>query len=107
MPDGLRWVLAALAAFRLTWSVVNDDGPADVLFKLRVWAGCFDRDENGECSTALGRFLECAYCVSVALAVIPAALALWPSWIGDVVLGWLGLAGAVALAIRWRPWNGR
>jgi hypothetical protein len=105
VPDGMRWVLAALAAFRLTWSAVNDDGPGETLYRLRLWAGCFDRDAAGQPARPLGRFLECAYCVGMVLALPPALLALYPSAAGDLLLAWLGIAGAVALFIRWRPWR--
>jgi hypothetical protein len=105
LPDGIRWTLAALAAFRLTWSAVNDDGPGMALWRFRVWAGCYDRGPQGEICTALGRFLNCPYCVGGVLSLLPTVLALWPTTWGDVLLAWGGLAGAVALLIRWRRWD--
>lgn len=105
LPDGVRWILAALATFRLTWSAVSDDGPFCLLWRFRTWAGCYDRRPNGEARTALGRFLNCPYCVGGMLALAPALLALNPSPWGDLLLGWAGLAGAVAVLVRWRRWD--
>lgn len=101
LPDGWRLVLATLAAFRLTWEIVY--GP--YLQWLRMWAGVYDYGPNGEAQTALGRWLGCPYCVSVLSSVLVSSAILFPTSVGDIILTLFGLAGAMALLIRWRTWQ--
>jgi len=111
MPETVRWILAALASIRLTWALMFDDGPGAVLLKVRDWMGAYDYgaeigpDGRPQAITTLGRFLNCPYCVSLAVALLAVPLALWPSILGDVLLTWLGIAGGAMLLIRWRPWR--
>ena len=58
MPAG-RFVLAALATWRVTHLLVAEDGPADVVVRLRRRAG----------SSWAGDLLDCFYCLSVWVAV--------------------------------------
>jgi len=111
MPEWARWILAALASIRLTWMLMFDDGPGAILFKIRVGMGAYDyADEAGtdgpQAKTARGRFWHCAFCVSLLAVILPGLWALFPSLPGDGALTWLGLSGAVMLAVRWRPWRG-
>jgi hypothetical protein len=110
MSEWVRWFCAVLATLRLTWALMYEDGPGSVLFCLRNCLGTYDYDEQPgpdgpEPKTAVGRFFHCPYCVSLALAPIAALLALFPSLAGDLLLAWMGVAGAAMLAVRWRPWR--
>lgn len=111
MPEWARWLAAVLATLRITWSAMYDDGPCDVLFRLRERLGAYDYGDipgpegRPEPKTATGRFFHCPYCVSVAVALPFALLALYPTAGGDALLAWLGIAGAAILAVRWRPWR--
>jgi len=111
MPETVRWILAALAAIRITWALMFDDGPGAILFKVRDWMGAYDYGEevgpDGEpqAKAARGRFWHCAFCVSLLAVILPGLWALFPSLPGDGALAWLGLSGAVMLAVRWRPWR--
>lgn len=58
VPAG-RFVLAALATWRVTHLLVAEDGPADVIVRLRRRAG----------SSWAGDLLDCFYCLSVWVAV--------------------------------------
>jgi hypothetical protein len=58
MPAG-RFVLAALATWRVTHLLAEEDGPADVVVRLRRRAG----------SSWAGDLLDCFYCLSVWVAV--------------------------------------
>jgi Protein of unknown function (DUF1360) len=58
MPAG-RFALAALATWRVTHLLAQEDGPADVVVRLRRRAG----------SGWPGDLLDCFYCLSVWVAV--------------------------------------
>ena len=58
VPAG-RFVLATLATWRVTHLLVAEDGPADVVVRLRRRAG----------SSWAGDLLDCFYCLSVWVAV--------------------------------------
>jgi len=111
LSNDLRWILGALAAFRLTWELVVEDGPWDIWFRLRERLGCYDygaEKEYGEPvpKTKLGQWAACKYCLALfpVAPIIVSLLALsW--WLTDFFIAWLGLAGAVTLMIRWRPWK--
>ena len=49
------WALAALAVYRLSQLIAYDEGPGDLLQSFRIWAGCYDRGEDGRPKTSLGR----------------------------------------------------
>lgn len=98
----LRWALAALATWRLAQFVVHDDGPFDVLFRLRRWLGRYELDDEGMAVSGVGRFLSCPHCWGKWLGLGLAALCLWPSWWGDLVIGAWALAGAQSvLDAKW------
>jgi hypothetical protein len=61
VPAG-RLILATLATWRVTHLLVNEDGPADVVVRLRRRAG----------SGFAGSLMDCFYCMSfwVAVAVV-------------------------------------
>ena len=105
LPDTGRWILMVLALFRLTWTVLYDDGPFDVFVRIRTALGVYDKQENGQPPKGIASFLNCAYCVSRFLVLPVMPLILWPTLIGDLFLTWYGLSGALAILIRWRPWN--
>jgi hypothetical protein len=84
----LRFVLAALATWRVTHLVVYEDGPWDLIVKIRRRAG------NG----FWGRLMDCFYCASMWVAAA-VAFAVRPSP-GDWVLVWLALSGAACLLDR-------
>ncbi len=69
----LRLLLAILATWRLTHLIAHEDGPFDLIVRLRVRAG----------TRWLGTLMDCPYCLSLWLAM-PFALLL-----ADTVLAWL------------------
>ena len=83
----LRFALAGVATWRLTHLLALEDGPADVIVKLRVWAG----------SGPLGELMDCFDCLSiwVAAGFVPFA-ARRP---GERAVSWLALSG-VACALQ-------
>ena len=67
VPAG-RFALATLATWRVSHLLVEEDGPADVVVRLRRRAG----------SSWAGDLLDCFYCLSVWVAVpFAAGLAGW------------------------------
>lgn len=85
---GFRFVLAALATWRLTHLVAREDGPGHVFVKLRAWLG----------RSSLGTLMDCFECLSVWFA---APLALWLArgplnW----MITWLALSGGACLLER-------
>ncbi len=93
-PEGVdtgfatRFALGALATWRVTHLIAEEDGPADAVVRLRVRLG----------TSQLGRLMDCFACTSVWVAA-PVALAVarrpreWP-------LTWLALSGAACLLER-------
>lgn len=90
----VRFVLAALACFRIGELVALDDGPLDLCLRLRVVAGCHDRGSNGRIKTGAGRLFACPYCIGVWIAV---PLAYWlVGMSAEIIIVWIALAGAQA-----------
>lgn len=77
--------MAGLAAWRVTHLLAHEDGPADVIARLRAQAG----------STQLGELMDCFDCLSIWVAA-PFALvaARRPA---DRLVSWLALSGAACV----------
>lgn len=79
-------VLGILAVWRITHLLAEEDGPGDVLVRLRRGAG----------DGFWGDLLDCFYCLSLWIAV-PFALLLAEGW-REGLLSWLAFsAGAILL----------
>jgi hypothetical protein len=83
-----RFVMAALAAWRITHLLAREDGPGDVIVKLRTRLG----------DGALGGLMDCFHCLSIWVAA-PLAL-LVARTPADRLLAWLALSGAACLLER-------
>ena len=81
----LCFVLSALAIWRVAHVVARENGPWDLIARLRANVG----------SGVLGSLMDCFYCLSFLIALAPA---LWisRSWTGFLVQ-WLALS-AVAMS---------
>jgi|SRR5215813_1056708 len=84
----LRLVLAILATWRVTHLLAYEDGPGDVLVKLRASLG----------TSILGQLMDCFQCLSLWVAApLAFAIARGPlEW----VLAWLALSGAACVLER-------
>jgi hypothetical protein len=88
MHDASPWfrlLVAVLATWRLCHLVAHEDGPFDVVVRLRARAG----------DGLLGRLMDCPYCLSLWLAA-PLALLLarrLPDW----GAAWLAVSGGACL----------
>jgi len=79
------FILLCLVVWRLTHLVSKEDGPFDIIYRLRkaVGAGFF------------GSLLDCFYCLSIWIA-LPFGLYIGVRW-WEKILFWLALSGAACL----------
>jgi hypothetical protein len=85
----LGWFpIAVLGVWRITHLLVAEDGPVDILVRLRAAVG------NG----FWGALLDCFYCASLWVA-LPFALTLGASWLERLLL-WPALSGGAILLER-------
>jgi Protein of unknown function (DUF1360) len=83
-----RFLVGALATWRVTHLLVEEDGPADAVIRLRERAG----------DGWVGQALDCFYCLSIwTAAPVAAAVARRPR---ERLLTWLALSGAACLLER-------
>ncbi len=82
------FVLGVLSVWRLTHLLSAEDGPWDILVRLRSRAG------HG----VLGGLLDCFYCLSLWIAV-PFALLIGSNWRQRILL-WLSLSAGAILVNR-------
>jgi hypothetical protein len=80
-----RFVLTSLAVWRITRLLAEEDGPADMVLRLRARLG----------EGPLGELMDCFYCLSIWVAA-PASLAVVRRR-REVPLVWLALSGAACL----------
>jgi len=88
MHDGSPWfllTLCVLATWRLSHLVAREDGPFDVIVRLRARAG----------DGMLGRLMDCPYCLSLWIAA-PAALLLAHGFL-EGCAAWLAISGGSSL----------
>lgn len=88
-PTPFQFVVAVLATWRVAHLVAREDGPFDVIVRLRKLAG----------DGLAGRLMDCPHCLGLWIA---APLAWWitpapGSWWFVV---WLGIAGGASIAER-------
>jgi hypothetical protein len=82
------FVVAVLGVWRATHLLAAEDGPFDLIARLREWAG----------RGFAGRLLDCFNCLSLWVAA-PFALETASRW-EERVLSWLALSGAAILLER-------
>jgi hypothetical protein len=83
-----RFVLAALATWRITHLLAREDGPAHIVARVRTRLG----------SGVWGQLMDCFYCLSVWVAA-PLALFVCQRPL-DRLFVWLALSGAACLMER-------
>ena len=82
------FAVGTLATWRVAHLVAREDGPADIVFRLRLAAG----------QGLLAQAMDCFHCVALWVAA-PLALVLVNS-AATWLVAWLALAGAASLAER-------
>jgi hypothetical protein len=84
----MRFLVAALAAWRVAHLLAREDGPWDIVVRLRRCLG----------DGFWGQLLDCIYCLSLWTS-LPAALFVTTA-LPDAVVTWLALSGSVCLLDR-------
>lgn len=87
----INFILAVLATWRVTHLLANEDGPADLIVKLRVALG----------DSLAGSLMDCFNCLSIWIAApialfVTRTLLMW-------LFVWLALSGAACLLQRMIP----
>ena len=83
--DSGWFLIGSLVVWRLTHLFSKEDGPFDILFRLRKKAG----------AGFFGSLLDCFYCLSIWMAM-PIAVWLASSY-KEMFFLWLGLSGAACV----------
>ncbi|HEV7587147.1 MAG TPA: DUF1360 domain-containing protein [Longimicrobium sp.] len=88
MDAWLRLVVAVLACWRVSHLLAGEDGPWDVVARLRRAAG----------GGMLGKMMDCFYCVSVWVAAPLACFV--ADGVVERVVAWLAVSGGACLLER-------
>jgi hypothetical protein len=83
-----RFVVASLAVWRITHLLAKEDGPADVVVRVRARLG----------DGTVGRLMDCFYCLSVWVAA-PMALLVCHQTL-ERFITWIALSGAACVLER-------
>jgi Protein of unknown function (DUF1360) len=83
-----RFVLAVLAAWRVTHLLASEDGPADVIVRFRALLG----------QSLAGKLMDCFNCLSLWIAAVAALFV--TRHVLDWLLVWLSVSGAACLLER-------
>jgi hypothetical protein len=86
--SAVRFTIASLAAWRLTHLLAEEDGPADLVLRVRERAG----------TSQLGSLMDCFGCLSFWVAAPLSPIVATRR--RDVPLVWLALSGAACLLER-------
>ena len=87
----IRFVLSVLATWRVSHLLASEDGPWDLVARLRQRLG----------ASAWGRMIDCFACVSLWVA-IPFSLFIFRE-LPEVLVCWLALSGAATLLEQIHP----
>lgn len=88
MSQPFLFVLAVLAVWRVCHLLSQEDGPFDLIFKVRKLFG----------EGFFGTLLDCFYCLSMWVS-IPFAVWLGGDW-REVIVNWLALSGGACLLFK-------
>ena len=91
VTDGVMLLAATLATWRITHLIVAEDGPWNIVARLRRLAG----------AGAFGDLMDCFYCASLWVAA-PFAFWLHDDWLARAVL-WLAVSGGAIVIDRVLP----
>jgi hypothetical protein len=79
------FLIVSLAIWRITHLLSKEDGPFDVIYRLRKWAG----------EGLWGQLLDCFYCLSIWVSL---PFALWTgATVQEKLLFWMAYSGLACL----------
>jgi hypothetical protein len=97
-PFFTRFLLAALAVYRVAWIITREDGPFGVFEGFRLWLGKRaaaekDQHDGRSLSWTIAELFNCPHCLGVWLALLIFPAVVWPSITTDCILLVLAIAG--------------
>jgi hypothetical protein len=87
----IRFVLSVLTTWRISHLLVSEDGPWEIMARLRQWLG----------ASAIGRLMDCFGCISIWVAA-PISFFIFRR-LPELFVCWLALSGAAFLLERMHP----
>jgi len=84
----IKFLFAVLASWRICHLLSDEDGPWDVIFKIRKQLG----------QGFFGSLLDCFYCLSIWVA-IPFAIWMSDNW-KDGIVSWLAISGGACIIYK-------
>jgi hypothetical protein len=94
MTLATRILLAICATFRLAQLTAYDDGPGMGIKKLRLHSAEWASYPDWSSARNFYEWLHCPHCSGVWYAALATLAVFFPTVIGDLLLTWLGIAGA-------------
>jgi Protein of unknown function (DUF1360) len=88
MSNALQLLVSVLATWRVSHLLSNEDGPWDIVIRIRKQLG----------QGFFGTLLDCFYCLSIWIA-IPFAVWMSESWITGIV-NWLAISGGACIVFK-------
>lgn len=88
-----HFVLAVLATWRISHLFTQEDGPGDIVVRIRARLG----------TSILGGAMDCFYCMSMWVAIPMTAVLNRP--VAESVSIWLAMSGAACLLERVTSWS--
>jgi len=83
--DKFLFLITLLAVWRVTHLFQAEDGPFDIIFRIRKLAG----------DGVFGKIMDCFYCLSIWVALLP-GLYFGRDWLQKIIL-WLAFSGGAIL----------
>jgi hypothetical protein len=88
LVEWFQLVISTLAVWRVTHLFQAEDGPWDVIFRIRKLLG----------KSIFGTLMDCFYCLSVWFAMAP-GFYFGRDWVEKIIL-WLGISGGAIILER-------
>ena len=99
MNELTRILLAILTTYRLATLLAWDDGPFDILLRIRQFFG--KHAHASPLAKSAADLIHCPYCMSIWIALPITLLVVFPSVPTDALLVFGSLTGASAALIAW------
>jgi hypothetical protein len=91
---GIRFILAALAAYRLALLVTKESGPFMMFERLRTWLGQKASGKRlGGFRWTMAELFSCPHCLGIWLCLLTGTAVVRPVPITDIILTYLAIAG--------------